>query len=91
MAEVSLFAVLHDDLHFFFIFFEVVLINFDQVGVCEFLHEFDLKEGLFDLEGIDFDLFQCEGLALFVAHQEDAAETALADHVQRLVGLHLLI
>jgi hypothetical protein len=90
VAEIALFAVLHDDLHLLLVFIEVVLVDPDQVGVGELLHEFDLEECLFDLEGVYLDLLEGEGLLGLVPHQVDAAEAALPDYVHRLVGLHQL-
>lgn len=88
MAEIAEGTVLHDDLHLLFLLVEVVVIDLQQVGVGELFHEFDLLHGLLDLEGVDFDLLEREGLGGFVMGQVDAAEGALADYLGGLVGLH---
>lgn len=86
--EVALLAVLHNDLQLLGVLVEVVVEDADQVGVLEFLHELDLQQRLVDLEGIDVDLLECVALAALVLREVHAAEAALADGLNHLVGLH---
>jgi hypothetical protein len=58
--EVALLAVLHDDLQFVLVLVQLVVVDLDQVGVRELLHQLDFHQRLVDLEGVHVDLLQSE-------------------------------
>ena len=66
--EISSFTILHDDAEFFFLSFEVVFVDSDEMWVQKFPHDIDFLFCLFNLEGIDFDFFVGKFLSLLIFH-----------------------
>lgn len=91
VAEIAEGTVLHYDLHFLLFLIEVVVVDLQQVGMGELLHQLDLLHCLFHLKRVHFDLLQGETFLTLILDQIDASETTLPDHLHCLVGLHDMI
>lgn len=86
--KVSFLAVFHDDFKLLAFLVEVWVIDFDEVGMYKFFHDFDLFQSLISLEGVDMDAFEGKRTVFAIFDQVDTPETALTYGFYRFIVLH---
>ena len=79
MKQVSFLTILHEDFNHLVFFLHLIVVDLDKIMMREFFHDIDFFFRLFDVKGIDSDLFEGVFFAFIVFNEVDVSETALSE------------
>jgi hypothetical protein len=71
---------------------ELGFVDFDEIRMNKFFHDFDFLEGLLDFKGIDMDFLESITTILDIFDQVYGSEASFSDKVNHFVfGVHTIL